>query len=163
MPIRIPDSLPARAVLESENIFVMTEFRAMTQDIRPLKILLLNLMPTKIATETQFSRLLGNSPLQVELTLMHTRTHKSKNTSEEHLLAFYKTFEEIKDQYFDGIRWADDSPFAEAIGQQLAFFQHGRYVCVVVLPLILDDDAGGPLEGQGVNGDVVGVKGHTAV
>ena len=103
MPIKIPNDLPAVKTLADENVFVMTEFRAMTQDIRPLKILLLNLMPTKIATETQFSRLLGNSPLQIELTLMHTRTHKSKNTSAEHLLAFYKTFEEIKDQYFDGM------------------------------------------------------------
>ena len=103
MPIKIPNDLPAVKTLADENVFVMTEFRAMTQDIRPLRILLLNLMPTKIATETQFSRLLGNSPLQIELTLMHTRTHKSKNTSEEHLLAFYKTFEEVKDEYFDGM------------------------------------------------------------
>jgi len=92
MPIKIPNELPAVRVLEEENIFVMTEKRAMTQDIRPLKILVLNLMPNKIDTETQLSRLLGNTPLQVELELIHTSTHKSKNTSAEHLLSFYKYF-----------------------------------------------------------------------
>lgn len=102
MPIKLPNELPAVEILENENIFVMTESRAMTQDIRPLKILILNLMPTKIDTETQLSRLLGNTPLQVEIELIHTSTHKSKNTSEEHLLAFYKEFDEIKDRYFDG-------------------------------------------------------------
>ena len=103
MPIKIPDGLPAVATLEKENIFVMTERRAITQDIRPLKILILNLMPTKIDTETQLSRLLGNTPLQVEIELIHTKTHKSKNTSEEHLLAFYKEFEDVKDRNFDGM------------------------------------------------------------
>ena len=103
MPIKIPNQLPATNILTQENIFVMTETRAHTQDIRPLQILLLNLMPTKIDTETQLSRLLGNTPLQVELTLMHTGTHKSKNTSEEHLLAFYTTFDEICDRHFDGM------------------------------------------------------------
>ena len=103
MPIKIPNDLPAVKTLADENIFVMTETRAITQDIRPLKILLLNLMPTKIATETQFTRLLGNSPLQVELELIHTRSHKAKNVSEEHLLAFYKTFDEIKENYYDGL------------------------------------------------------------
>ncbi len=103
MPIKIPNQLPATKVLTDENIFVMTETRAMTQDIRPLKILLLNLMPTKIDTETQLSRLLGNTPLQVELELIHTSTHKSKNTSQEHLLAFYQTFEDVKHRYFDGM------------------------------------------------------------
>jgi homoserine O-succinyltransferase len=102
MPIKLPNELPAVKILENENIFVMTESRAMTQDIRPLKILILNLMPTKIDTETQLSRLLGNTPLQVEIELMHTSTHKSKNTSEEHLLAFYKEFSEVKDRFFDG-------------------------------------------------------------
>lgn len=102
MPIKIPNKLPATKTLMDENIFVMTETRALTQDIRPLQILLLNLMPTKIDTETQFSRLLGNTSLQVELSLIHTKTHKSKNTSEEHLLSFYKTFDEIKDRNFDG-------------------------------------------------------------
>ena len=90
MPIKIPNRLPATQTLENENIFVMTETRAITQDIRPLRILLLNLMPTKIDTETQLSRLLGNSPLQVELVLMHTRSHQSKNTSARHLLDFYQ-------------------------------------------------------------------------
>ncbi len=103
MPIKIPNELPATKVLTDENIFVMTETRAMTQDIRPLKILLLNLMPTKIDTETQLSRLLGNTPLQVELELIHTSTHKSKNTSQEHLLAFYQTFEDVKHRYYDGM------------------------------------------------------------
>ena len=103
MPIRIPNALPARAVLQQENIFVMDQNRAVTQDIRPLEIVLLNLMPTKIVTETQLSRLLGNTPLQVHLELMHTSTHKSKNVSEEHLLSFYKTFDELKDRKFDGM------------------------------------------------------------
>ena len=103
MPIRIPNDLPARAVLQQENIFVMDQNRAVTQDIRPLEIVLLNLMPTKIVTETQLSRLLGNTPLPVHLELMHTSTHKSKNVSEEHLLSFYKTFDELKDRKFDGM------------------------------------------------------------
>ena len=103
MPIKIPNELPATRVLEEENIFVMTETRAITQDIRPLRILLLNLMPTKIDTETQLSRLLSNTPLQVELYLMHTATHKSQNVSEEHLTSFYRTFAEYKNEYFDGM------------------------------------------------------------
>ncbi len=103
MPIKIPNELPAVRTLEAENIFVMTETRAITQDIRPLKILILNLMPTKVDTETQLSRLLGNTPLQVEIELLHTSTHKSKNVSEEHLLSFYKEFDEVKDRYFDGL------------------------------------------------------------
>ena len=103
MPIRIPNDLPAVKTLEDENIFVMTETRAITQDIRPLKILLLNLMPKKIETETQLSRLLGNSPLQVELELIHTKSHQSKNTPQEHMLAFYKTFDDVKDRTFDGM------------------------------------------------------------
>ncbi len=103
MPIRIPNDLPAVKTLNDENIFVMTETRAITQDIRPLKILLLNLMPKKIETETQLSRLLGNSPLQVELELIHTKSHKSKNTPAEHLLAFYKTFDDVKHKTFDGM------------------------------------------------------------
>lgn len=103
MPIRIPNDLPAVKILNNENIFVMTETRAITQDIRPLKILLLNLMPKKIETETQLSRLLGNSPLQVDLVLMHTKSHMSKNTSKEHLLAFYNTFDDVKDMNFDGM------------------------------------------------------------
>ena len=102
MPIKLPNELPAVEILENENIFVMTESRAITQDIRPLKILILNLMPTKVDTETQLSRLLGNTPLQVEIELMHTSSHKSRNTSEEHLLAFYKEFSEIKENYYDG-------------------------------------------------------------
>lgn len=103
MPIRIPNDLPAVKTLEGENIFVMTETRAITQDIRPLKILLLNLMPKKIETETQLSRLLGNTPLQVELELIHTKSHRSKNTAPEHLLAFYKTFDDVKHLNFDGM------------------------------------------------------------
>ena len=103
MPIKIPNDLPAVQTLTNENIFVMTETRALTQDIRPLKILLLNLMPKKIETETQLARLLGNTPLQVDLELIKTKTHQSKNTSAEHLLAFYKTFDDVKDRTFDGM------------------------------------------------------------
>ena len=103
MPIRIPNSLPATQTLIDENIFVMTETRALTQDIRPLRILLLNLMPTKIVTETQFARLLGNTPLQVELEFLQTATHKSTHTSTEHLLAFYKEFDEVRDKKYDGM------------------------------------------------------------
>jgi len=103
MPIKIPNKLPATKTLAEENIFVMTDERAVSQDIRPLQILLLNLMPTKIDTETQLSRLLGNTPLQVELTLMHTKSHQSKNTSQEHLLAFYTTFDQIKENNYDGL------------------------------------------------------------
>lgn len=103
MPIKIPNELPAVRVLEEENIFVMTETRAITQDIRPLRILLLNLMPTKIDTETQLSRLLSNTPLQVELYLMHMATHRSRNVSEEHLTSFYRTFADYREEYFDGM------------------------------------------------------------
>ena len=103
MPIKIPNELPATRTLAEENIFVMTDERAVTQDIRPLKILLLNLMPTKIDTETQLSRLLGNTPLQVELTLMHMQSHRSKNTSQEHLLAFYTTFDKVRENKYDGM------------------------------------------------------------
>ncbi len=103
MPIKIPNNLPAAKTLQEENIFIMTETRAITQDIRPLKILILNLMPKKIETETQFARLLGNTPLQVEPTLIRTSTHQSKNVAEEHLLAFYKTFDDVKEQNFDGM------------------------------------------------------------
>ncbi len=103
MPIKIPNDLPATKVLNDENIFVITETRALTQDIRPLQILIVNLMPTKIVTETQLARLLGNTPLQVEMELLMMSSHKSKNTSEEHMLAFYKTFDDIKDRNFDGM------------------------------------------------------------
>ena len=103
MPIRIPNDLPAAQVMQQENIFVMKHQRATTQQIRPLEIVVLNLMPTKIVTETQLTRLLGNTPLQVNLELMHTSTHRSKNVSEEHLLTFYKTFDELKDRKFDGM------------------------------------------------------------
>ena len=103
MPIKIPNELPATQTLTEENIFVMTETRAMTQDIRPLQILLLNLMPTKIATETQLARLLSNTPLQVELELMQTSTHESKNATKEHMLKFYTTFDQVRDRNFDGL------------------------------------------------------------
>ena len=103
MPIKIPNNLPAVKTLQNENIFVMTETRAITQDIRPLKILILNLMPKKIETETQLARLLGNTPLQVEMELIHTKSHQSKNVAEEHLLAFYKTFADIRHEKFDGM------------------------------------------------------------
>lgn len=103
MPIQIPNDLPATATLQSENIFVMPETRALTQDIRPLEILILNLMPTKIDTETQFARLLGNTPLQVRLSFLHTRSHVATHVSKEHLFAFYKTFDEVCDRRFDGM------------------------------------------------------------
>ena len=103
MPIKIQDSLPAARVLESENIFVMTNERAMAQDIRPLRIVILNLMPTKIETETQLLRQLSNTPLQVDVELMQTASHFSKHTSQTHLHTFYKTFPELRDQKFDGM------------------------------------------------------------
>ena len=103
MPIQIPNDLPAAGILQQENIFVMRKTRAETQHIRPLEIVLLNLMPTKIVTETQLSRLLGNTPLQVHLELMMVSSHRSKNTPQEHLLNFYKTFDELKDRKFDGM------------------------------------------------------------
>lgn len=103
MPVKIPETLPARKILESEGIFVMDEDRAQHQDIRPLQVAILNLMPTKIATETQLLRLLGNSPLQVEITLLRTDSHESKNTPQEHLLAHYLTFDEVRDRKFDGL------------------------------------------------------------
>lgn len=103
MPIKIPNQLPATNILTTENIFVMTETRAITQDIRPLHILLLNLMPTKVETETQLARVLGNTPLQIELELIAPAGHVSKNTSQAHMLAFYKTFNEVKERTFDGL------------------------------------------------------------
>ena len=103
MPIKIPNELPATATLRSENIFVMTETRALSQNIRPLQILLLNLKPTKIDTETQLARVLGNTPLQIELELIAPSGHVSKNTSQEHMLTFYKSFEDVKERTFDGL------------------------------------------------------------
>ncbi|EXX85815.1 homoserine O-succinyltransferase [Paenibacillus darwinianus] len=103
MPIKIPDSLPAKEILANENIFVMDESVAYQQDIRPLRIAILNLMPTKETTETQLLRLIGNTPLQVEVVLLHPKTHTSKNTSADHLESFYKTFDEIAHQYYDGM------------------------------------------------------------
>jgi homoserine O-succinyltransferase len=103
MPIKIQDDLPAAEILINENIFVMPENRAFHQDIRPLKVAILNLMPTKATTEVQLLRLIGNTPLQIEIELLHTKTHMSKNTSEEHLIKFYKTFDDIKHEKFDGL------------------------------------------------------------
>lgn len=103
MPIQIPNDLPAAGILQQENIFVMPHKRAIVQDIRPLEILVLNLMPTKVVTETQLFRLLGNTPLQVHVELMHTSTHVSRNVPQKHLLTFYKTFDEIKHRKFDGM------------------------------------------------------------
>jgi homoserine O-succinyltransferase len=103
MPIKIPDCLPAYETLVKENIFVMTEHRAIHQDIRPLRIAILNLMPTKIVTETQILRLIGNSPLQVDVVLLHPKSHVSKNTPQEHLIQFYRHFDDVKDQKFDGL------------------------------------------------------------
>ena len=102
MPLNIPDNLPAAEVLTKENIFIMHESRAISQDIRPLKLGILNLMPTKVATEIQFLRLLGNTPVQVDITLVHSKSYNSKNVSKEYLETFYKTFDDIKDEKFDG-------------------------------------------------------------
>ena len=117
MPIKIPNGLPAAQTLKSENIFVMDETRAHTQDIRPLRIGLLNLMPTKIATETQLARLLSNTPLQVELELIAVDNHVPKNTPAEHMIAFYKHFSDIKDQNFDGFIITGDTIFAQGFGR----------------------------------------------
>ena len=103
MPVKIPNTLPARTTLERENIFIMDEDRAIHQDIRPLRVAILNLMPTKISTETQILRLLSNSALQVEVTLLHTATYESKNTDAEHLLNHYYTFNDVRDKKFDGL------------------------------------------------------------
>lgn len=103
MPIVIPNKLPANDILRKEGIFVMNEKRALHQDIRPLEIAILNLMPTKIETETQLLRLLGNTPIQLHITLLKTSSYESKNTSKDHMESFYKTFEEVKDQNFDGL------------------------------------------------------------
>jgi homoserine O-succinyltransferase/O-acetyltransferase len=103
MPVKIPSTLPARATLESENVFVMGEERATHQDIRPLRVAILNLMPTKITTETQLLRLLGNSSLQVDVTLLHTATHESQNVDANHLLNHYDTFEDVRSEKFDGL------------------------------------------------------------
>lgn len=103
MPIKVSDSLPAIEILNNENIFVITETRALTQDIRPLEIAVLNLMPTKVETETQLLRVLGNTPLQINVQFIHTKTHVSKNTSKSHIETFYKTFDDIKDSKFDGL------------------------------------------------------------
>ena len=103
MPIKIPNQLPATETLTRENIFVMTETRAVRQDIRPLRILLLNLMPTKVETETQLARVLGNTPLQIELELIAPSGHAFKNTSQAHMLAFYKSFQDVRERYFDGL------------------------------------------------------------
>lgn len=103
MPIRVPDSLPARTVLEGENIFVMTEHRALHQDIRPLNVLILNLMPTKIVTETQLLRKLSNTPLQIHVNLLRTSSYVSQNTDSDHLESFYTTFDQIKNQKYDGM------------------------------------------------------------
>ncbi len=103
MPVKIPNTLPARAILEDENVFVMSEERAAHQDIRSLRVAILNLMPTKIATETQLLRLLGNSALQVDVTLLHTITHAAKNTDAEHLLTHYESLDDVRSQKFDGL------------------------------------------------------------
>ena len=103
MPIKIPVNLPAARTLEQENIFIINEKRATTQDIRPLRILIINLMPTKIVTETQLARLLGNTPLQIEMDLLKIEGREPKNTSKEHMITFYKTFSEVKDEFFDGM------------------------------------------------------------
>ena len=103
MPINIPSNLPARQTLEQENIFLITKERAAHQDIRPLRILILNLMPLKIETETQLLRLIANTPLQVDIELMQTASHQSSHTPSQHLLTFYRTFAELKEEFYDGL------------------------------------------------------------
>lgn len=127
MPVKIPETLPARKILESENIFLMDAARAEQQEIRPLKVAILNLMPTKIATETQLLRLLGNSPLQVEITLLHMESHSSKNTPQEHLLAHYETFESVRYQKFDGLI-ITGAPVEQIPFEQVDYWQELRRV-----------------------------------
>ena len=127
MPIKIPDALPAKEILAQENIFVMDEARATQQDIRPLRIAILNLMPTKITTETQLLRLLGNSPLQVETTLLRTSTHQSKNTPEEHLLTFYQTIWDVEDERFDGLV-ITGAPIEHLPFEQVDYWEELKYI-----------------------------------
>ena len=122
MPIKIPDSLPARAVLESENIFVMTEYRAIHQDIRPLNVLILNLMPTKIVTETQLLRKLSNTPLQIQVELLRTSSYRSRNTDSDHLESFYTTFEQVRDRRFDGMI-ITGAPVENMVFQQVDYWE----------------------------------------
>ncbi len=122
MPIRIDDELPAKQSLELENVFVMSNKRADTQDIRPLDIIILNLMPTKVETETQLLRLLSNSPLQVNIELLQVATHKTKNTPQEHMLKFYKTFDEIKKNRYDGMI-ITGAPLADLEFREVDFWQ----------------------------------------
>jgi len=121
MPIKIPDNLPAANILESENVFVMHENRAYMQDIRPLKILLLNLMPTKIATETQLLRLLGNSPLQVEVDFLYTATYAPTNTPQEHLVKFYETFAAVQPRKYDGMI-ITGAPVEQILFEEVAYW-----------------------------------------
>jgi homoserine O-succinyltransferase len=122
MPIKIPDDLPATSILENENVFVMKEGRAYTQDIRPLRILLLNLMPTKVVTETQLLRLLGNSPLQVEVDFLYTATYAPVNTAQEHLFKFYATFDEVKRNKYDGMI-ITGAPIEQLPFEQVAYWK----------------------------------------
>ncbi len=122
MPIKIPNELPATKVLKEENIFVMRETRAVTQDVRPLQIVILNLMPTKITTETQLARLIGNTPLQVEVELMQIKGHNPKNTPEEHMLAFYKNFDDLKHRRFDGMI-ITGAPLEHLAFEEVAYWQ----------------------------------------
>ena len=134
MPIKIINELPAKKVLENENVFIMTEERATMQDIRPLKIILLNLMPTKIETETQFLRLLSNSPLQVEVDLLQTASHEAKNVSTRHLLDFYKTFDDVRDNRYDGMiitgAPVEKLPFEEVDSSRAESFSKRCWLCL---------------------------------
>src|SRR5258705_317776 len=127
MPVKIPTTLPARATLERENIFIMDEERATHQDIRPLRVAILNLMPTKITTETQLLRLLSNSALQVEVTLLHTATYESKNTDAEHLLEHYVTFKDIEKEKVDGLQILAESDDA---GVYIVGTKDGRHLFI---------------------------------
>jgi homoserine O-succinyltransferase/O-acetyltransferase len=127
MPVVIPDGLPAKEILAQENIFVMDEDRAVHQDIRALKIAILNLMPTKISTETQIMRLIGNSPLQVEVTLLRMASHDSKNTPEEHLQAFYRTIYEVESERFDGLI-ITGAPVEQLPFEEVDYWEELKYI-----------------------------------
>ncbi|WP_394133116.1 homoserine O-succinyltransferase [Shewanella maritima] len=127
MPVRIPDNLPAAGILESENIFVMSETRAANQDIRPMRVLILNLMPNKIETETQLLRLLGNTPLQVDVDLLRIHDRESKHTSIDHMNAFYRDFEQVKQNNYDGLI-ITGAPLGQIDFEDVDYWDHIREI-----------------------------------
>ncbi len=137
MPINIPNDLPAWDTLEQENIFIMSEKRARSQDIRPLRILILNLMPKKIDTERQLLRMLSNSPLQVDVELLQTATHLSKNTPSDHLFKFYQVFQDIRDQYFDGMI-ITGAPVEQMEFEQVSFSNSIRFFKIFAISTLME-------------------------